>query len=536
MTSAGSDGDAPSGTPQPIDPKNPDGPAPLSRGELQDRAIHGASWTLVNVIFGVGVGFLVNILLARVLGVVDYGRLAYLTMIIGLAGSIAGMGVGSGTLQFGAKAHSAGRRTEVQSLLSKSQGFRLMVAAPIMTVVVVALVRVDWVLLVLAVVFGIWVSAFFAGAATCLGIENKTAGGAKNALVINLLTQVAVVLAAVTVGTSDSIWAARIIVGALGAGTAMVLISPWYRRAVLRPTFPWGFPEGFWRFALPTAAAGLVGSLLSNRSEVAVLTWMSAEHAAGIFALAYGLSAHLFSPAQALIGPLIPAVSGLHEVDPSAVGRALGRTLRSAATVAGALMATIMPSLALLIPLIYGAEFAEVSPVMLVLAMGGAISILGGPLSAFVAARLQGSRLFRVSVISLALNVGLMVPLIPIIGIWGAVVGNIAGTLGQTVALLRGEVRTLGVSPRSVVADLLPIGVGGFVGWVVWWGMGLIGLSAVASAVLGGVAGGVLFLSVLAVARVGLTMGDVNAIRRAVPRIARGPGGHLLTLLGRRVG
>lgn len=47
--------------------RDPDDGPPLTRRDLQDRAIHGALWTLLNVFLGVGVGFLVNILLARVL-------------------------------------------------------------------------------------------------------------------------------------------------------------------------------------------------------------------------------------------------------------------------------------------------------------------------------------------------------------------------------------------------------------------------------------------------------------------------------------
>ena len=53
--------------------------------------------------------FVVNIVLARVLGVEDYGRLAYLTSILAIVNSIIAMGVGTGVVQFGSKAHAAGR-------------------------------------------------------------------------------------------------------------------------------------------------------------------------------------------------------------------------------------------------------------------------------------------------------------------------------------------------------------------------------------------------------------------------------------------
>lgn len=224
-----------------------------------------------------------------------------MSTVIGIAGSIAGVGIGTGLIQFGAKAHAAGRRGEVQDLLSKTQGFRLLVPAPIMTVAVIALVRLDWPMLLLAILFGVWVTSALGGAPACLTIENKTAVGAKNTMLINLMTQVGVVAMILTVGSADSVWAARTIIGALGVGTTLLLIAPGYRRAVLRPRWPRNFPPGFWRFTLPAGLAGIVGSLVVSRSEVAVLTWMEQPEAAGIFALAFGLAIHLFSPAEALI-------------------------------------------------------------------------------------------------------------------------------------------------------------------------------------------------------------------------------------------
>src|SRR6478672_8368893 len=101
--------------------------APSSKVDLQDRAIRGVSWTLVHTVVSLPLAFVANLVTARVLGVSDYGRLAFLMTFMDVVGGIVSLGLGIGLLQFGARAHAAGRFGEVQHLLSVSQGFRLLV-------------------------------------------------------------------------------------------------------------------------------------------------------------------------------------------------------------------------------------------------------------------------------------------------------------------------------------------------------------------------------------------------------------------------
>src|SRR5690606_27672460 len=89
------------------------GQSPLSRSILQGRAASGVLWTGVHTLISLPVAFLVNLLLARVLGVVSYGRLAVLTTLMEVVAVIVALGVGSATVQFGAKAHARGDRTRV---------------------------------------------------------------------------------------------------------------------------------------------------------------------------------------------------------------------------------------------------------------------------------------------------------------------------------------------------------------------------------------------------------------------------------------
>jgi O-antigen/teichoic acid export membrane protein len=473
--------------------------------------------------------FVVNIVLARVLGVEDYGRLAYLTSILAIANSIISMGVGTGVVQFGSKAHAAGRQDEVRDLHSTAHAIRLLVAAPALTVVVVSLVDVGPAMIALTVVFGVLLPSVLGSALYCFGIENKTAEGAKNGMLVNALTQALVLVAIFTVQTADAVLAARLVVGGIGVALALFYVAPAYRRAVLTPRLR-RLPAGFWKFAIPAGGASATATMLSSRMEVVVLTWMSATEAAGLYALAFGLATHLFSPAQALVGPLVPAVSSLHEIDRASVGRALSRTLRASSTVMALILAGAMPLLAFLVPIIYGDEYAGVPEVLLVLGLSGGLLVLVSPVKAFVMARLSGVRLLLVNLCALAVNVVLIVALVPALGVWAAVLGNVVASLTQITVLLVSESRTFGVAGSEVLRSVLPFVLGCLACGASWFGTSWLGLDPVPSAVLAAVGGTGALVLLFRITRTGLTRADTSAITMSVPRAVRKVAGPALWL------
>jgi O-antigen/teichoic acid export membrane protein len=502
--------------------------AALGKGELQDRAVRGVTWTVINVAVALPVGFLVNLVVARVLGVVDYGRLAYLTVVMDVVSGIVMMGATPALVQFGSKAHAAGRRDEVAALMSKVQGFRVLVAAPVLTVVVLLLVSdVDPWFKLIAVVFGVLLPAALDGAPAGLAIENKTAAGAKVVLVSSLLTQAAVLGAVLVVARADVVWAVRLIMLSVTVLLSLVPLAPAYRRAVLRPRLPSGLPAGFWPFALPAGAAALVSNLVVSRTEVVALTWLSDATSVGVFALAFGLAGHLFAPAQAVVGPLVPAISGLREVDVAAVAAAFGRTVRATSTVVALLTGVGLPVVTLLVPAFYGASFEGVPPILLALGVANGFLIVGGPVAAFVMARLSGSRVLLASLVALAVDVALAVGLIPFWGAWGAVVANVSAAATQMLVLLVAELRALGLSWGVVLRDAVPALVGAVVAVGAWLAGRPIS-SVLLAAIVAGLIGLAAVVLLLGVLRSGLTDGDLRGIVRVLPgRLQTGAGAAL---------
>ena len=498
---------------------------------MQDRAIRGASWTMIHTLISLPLAFVVNIVLARTLGVVDYGRLAYLTTVIGIVSGIVELGTGPALLQFGSKAHAAGQTSLVQLLLSSIQGFRLFVTAPVVALVVILVADVSTPMLVLAVAFGVLVPGLLSTANDCISIENKTARDAKNTLVVNLVVQAAVVAVALTISTADAVWVTRLVITQFLIGIlALVFVAPQYRRAVLKPRWPRGLPKGFWSFAVPAGAAGVIGGLVVSRSEVVVLGWMDQPAAAGIFAMAFGLAGHIFAPAQALIGPMVPAVSGLREVDETAVGRAFTRALRGTSTIVGILVSSALPAFAALVPLIYGREYAQVPEVMLSLGLAGGVLVVTGPVSAFVQARLAGRRVLVINLVALAVDVVLVLALIPSIGVWGAVIANVTAALTQLTLLLAGELRALALPWGAMLRQTIPFFIGAGACGTVWLLGRMLDLQPLLSSVLMAGGGLVIYLFGLRLARTGLAEGDSGAILRTVPERFRRTAARALRL------
>src|SRR5690606_16431961 len=110
--------------------------------------------------------------------------------------------------------------------------------------------------------------------------------------------------------------------------------------------------------------------------------------AMGLFGLAFGLAGHVYAPAQALIGPLLPAISGLTEVDRPAVRRAFLRTSRVSSAIGGLVVAAALPPLAVLVPVLYGQDFAPARDHVIVLGIASAVTLVGSPHAAFLMARL----------------------------------------------------------------------------------------------------------------------------------------------------
>jgi O-antigen/teichoic acid export membrane protein len=493
-----------------------DGPR-VEAAELQRGAIRGSLWTILHVIVSLPLAFGVNVLVARVLGVVDYGRLGILTTVMAIATTAAGLGVSGALLQFGAKEHAAGRDHRIPRLVSSAQGYYLMVTMPLVSLAVLLIVRVEPWLLVTAVVFGVVVPSVLQTGPTCLALLNRTDVAAKLAMVVSLVTQLSVIAAVLLLGTPDAVWSSRIIATGVLLTLPFAFLPRFLRRAVLRPRPPWRLPRSFWAFAVPMGIANLVSALVTDRTELVLLNWLSDPVSVGLFALAFGLASQAFAPAQAFVGPLLPALSGLAEAAGDRMERAFLRATRAASVVGGGVVVSVLPALAALVPTLYGEEYAPAAPYLVALGATGGVVLAGAPHYVFLMARLGGVRYLSVNLVALVLKLGFGLLLIPVLGVWGAVVGYALASLTRSLWFTVSESRQLKVRGWDVVKASGPVllavvvlgaiwGVASLMDWLNPWGaLGLL------------CAGPVLWVAMLRITRVGLDRADADAISSGLP-------------------
>src|SRR4051794_17056826 len=235
---------------------------PLPAAELQRRAISGSTWTVTVLFVSLPVAFVGNAIVARSLGVSDYGQLAFLTAALGLALAFANFGFSTALIQKGSRAEASGRRREADDLLRRSLGFHAIIELPILVVVVLALTRGDPVWEIIALGTAVALTCLLGGAALSISIENRTASAARLALVSTVAAQAASVLAALLTGSPSAVWAARTLVPALAFGLNFLLLDPTRRRAALQPRLPRMLGAVFWWYSLSSWASGLIGVLV----------------------------------------------------------------------------------------------------------------------------------------------------------------------------------------------------------------------------------------------------------------------------------
>jgi O-antigen/teichoic acid export membrane protein len=404
----------------------------LSAAELQRRAVAGSTWTAVHTVVSLPVAFVANAIVARSLGVSSYGDLAFLTAALGLTFVLVSFGFPTALVQAGSRAESGGRRAEADELLRRSLGFHLVVELPLLVVVAYVLTRGGDTWEFAAVSAAVLLTSVFNTAALSVTIENRTAAGAKLAIVVNLVLQAIAITVAVGTESASAVWAARTLAaGALLAAT-LLLLDPERRRTVLTPRLPRALGRPFWRFAISSWAAGVVGLLVFSRSEIFILQAFDKPEALGLFALAFGLSQQITAPVDAMLHALTPAVAGVLSEWPERAAAAFERSTRVASLLSGGIAAVVVPALVFAIPLIYGSSFDEVSWLFVPLALVSMLQSVNNPVIAFVHARQRGGLILRASVFALIVNVGVAVALIPAFGAWGAVVAN---AIGQVVVL-----------------------------------------------------------------------------------------------------
>ncbi len=489
-------------------------------------------WTAIHSVVGLPINFATNLIVARELGPAGFGFVALLSLVVGLGTKASEAGFNAGICTWGAAEDAKGHRAATDRLLRQTVGWQLLVEVPVLGAIMIAFGWRHGPVILSLLLASVVIGAAGSGPGQAILIENRSAAAARLAIPSNFVLQIGLIVVAIKTHSAIDVFATRMI---LLAPVSLLLVLPLdraRRRIIFLPLFPRRMPPGFWRFAIQTTVTAVIAELSSSRDEIFVLALFGLRNAVGYFALAYGLASQLTAPVDAVLSPLTPAAIGIVATAPDRAGVAFLRSMRFTAAASGVLTAVALPMLTVLIAFIYGNRFEATTRLIIPLGIASCLSSLLNPVGTFVNARRRSDLILKANILALGVDLVLAFSLIPIIGVWGAVVANILGSLADLPILLAFEMRnqatTFGDIIRSAQSWLvalgamaLAIGTALLVGQNVW----------LRSGVAFGV-GSIVFVGGVRLLHAGFDTGDRRAAVESAPRLLRGPISFGLAVLG----
>ncbi|WP_428493618.1 lipopolysaccharide biosynthesis protein [Rhodopila sp.] len=435
----------------------PAGSGPLLKGKATAFAVY---------VCGAGLTYLSQLVLARVIGMAAYGTYAYVLGIVTLLAYLAALGFDVSLLRFLPAYQSQQqwrlmRGVVVYAERSAAWAGGLIAAVGIAAIVAFGHVARDGTILTFAAGFGL-IPVYALLWIRCARV--RAFGGVASALIPDRVIRDGFVLAAVLL-------AALLPTGAFGAPTAMAITLlggiaglVTVTRAVRNQRGPQDAPArlpmdsyepssgeiGLWRRSIFPLVAIALAEVTVNRAGSLALTWAGSPAEAGVYALAFNLSAIVILPRVAVNTQFAPMVAdrfarGDTEGVQALLNHASLWALLAAASMAAALWLVAAP----LLPLVFGPAVVGALPVLGILLLGQIIASGAGS-QIFLLTMSGQERLAAIVLIGFALaDVAASVLLVPPFGLPGAAVATSACLVGMNIAMALLVWRRLGVKPGS---------------------------------------------------------------------------------------
>jgi O-antigen/teichoic acid export membrane protein len=323
------------------------------------------------------------------------------------------------------------------------------------------------------------------------------------------------------------------VIGALTAYVAGFLIPALQSSRLLRnkPVLGRELRRRVVRFALTSWSAGLIGALVWNRTEIVFLQHYVGIREVGFFAAASALTFVGTVLPPLFTSALLPYFSEQHGLNAREQMHRLYKTMTGVVALASMPACVGMAAIApVLVPVLFGAEFADAVPAAMVLMIPAAVGAVAASTTNLVYSTGKSAIMLASNTIGLtgAILLGLLV--IPHFGLMGAAWSRTAVHV-LVVAIETWYVsRRLGFTPpyRALGAITLAALAQGLVAYGVIWGVG--GVSSLVLAIPAGVVVYLLALRVLAV----LPMVGPALVETAVehaPRQVRSVASRVLRML-----
>lgn len=428
------------------------GSGPLLKGKATAFAVY---------VCGAGLTYLSQLVLARIIGMAAYGTYAYVLGIVTLLAYLAALGFDVSLLRFLPAYQSRQqwglmRGVVVYAERSAVRAGGLIAVLGLAAIVASGHAARHGMTLTFAAGFGL-VPVYALLWIRCARV--RAFGGVASALIPDRVVRDGFVLAAILL-------AALLPTGAFGAPAAMAITLlggiaglAMVTRAVRKQ--PTGgdapakleagrFETGPWRRSIFPLVAIALAEVAVNRAGTLALTWAGSPAEAGVYALAFNLSAIVILPRVAVNTQFAPMVANRFARGDTAGVQALLNhaslwAMLAAASMAGALWFAAGP----LLPLAFGPAVVGALPVLGILLVGQIIASGAGS-QIFLLTMSGQERLAAIVLIGFALaDLAASVMLVPPFGLSGAAFATSASLVGMNIAMALLVWRRLGVKPGS---------------------------------------------------------------------------------------
>ena len=451
---------------------------------------------------GLGSGLLMSIVLARGLGPAAMGDFSYIIWAQRLLQSAAALGLGVATVRYTADA--LGRDEP-----GRAAGFFAMFLRWQVVSTTVVVIAVTPAILALAPPAMRW--AFVAAILTLFpltleGIYMRATYGAQR---YDMTARISTVKMMLTLALTAGVLV-------LGGGLATVFaaegvavfVSCLLQRRQALSLYPEPEPVPRARLAevrsylLPLSAVALLEILIWDRTEVFFLRFWTTSQEIAFYSLGYGLAARIMVLPGIVVGPLMPALAALHGRGEHGEFDRVSRTAVRWAALVGAPIAAVGAALApALIVLLYGEAYRPAAWVFRALVLVSAVGAMRQV--AWTALQASGDRraILHASIVSVVVDLGLAVGLIPWLGTVGAVIAASAAQLPISLWAFVAIYRMKGSS--LPVRDLGGVVLGAALAFAVAHAVGgdRHALPLLAAAGMGGIATFVVTVSALRIVR-----------------------------------
>jgi O-antigen/teichoic acid export membrane protein len=422
--------------------------------------VRGSLWTSVATTLGMPISLAANVLVARSLGTHGLGRFATYTAIFAIVLAVTNLGFSEATVQWLASATARGEETERRELIRRCAGFHLFLSAPASACCAFLLLAGSGPVVAIG---GALAVCLMQGLGTSTVINTATARNALTAqlaLIAGTAGQIGLVTAAIASHRPGITWAVQLSLMFVGPLLAISGLTPDERSALFRPRLALRGPSGFWTYAASACIGGLVATLVFGRSEVLVLRANGLLAGAGVFTVITGLAGQMTGPLDSLLAPLTPIAAGLVAIDRPRAVRAFERSLRVTAILGTLASCVLVPAGVVGIRVLYGHAFASAPAPFAVLGLVSCLQTVVGAFTAFAFATRSAARVLRINVVCLVVDATIAISLVPILGLWGAVVANCAAQILSLLWMSSLVSRRLGLPVARVVEGLRLFGAG----------------------------------------------------------------------------